>query len=191
MGSPGQELETQLGDSFSVTAQGQGELDLGPARLEADAVHFEFECLSVGSFALGHQGLAVSCSEEDEGRSVASGLMPMEALTDSAIVVATEAEARWRLTAWFVSTDRVPLAVNERGETYGIDSDQASPDLIQAVATNGETGYVRRTELDQSGGPVPTSPAEAAIYSPEDSIISVYERDGTTVIGEFLVSATG
>lgn len=79
--------------------------------------------------------------------------------------------------------------INDAGESYGIGSsleNNNDPDLILAEATNGLTGYVRATDLE--GGDPPSSPEEAvkSSYTP-DRQIPVYESDGKTVIGYFVV----
>lgn len=92
-------------------------------------------------------------------------------------------------------------ATNARGLTYGSAADaispDAEPDLIRAEATNGRLGYVRKTELDAVDG----TAAMAGFSSPEDALawqadnagreftVAVYLEDGTTVIGEFVVTA--
>ena len=59
------------------------------------------------------------------------------------------------------------------------------PDLIAVEASNGRTGYVYAEELS---GPLPSSPEEAATWTPPPArSIPVYEADGTTIIGEFTV----
>ncbi|SDS84568.1 hypothetical protein [Microterricola viridarii] len=89
--------------------------------------------------------------------------------------------------------------MNRQGLTYGsaVDaiSPETEPDLIQAVATNGKEGFVRKTELDAVNG----TAAQASFKSPEDAlkwqategakdhVIPVYGVDGSTVLGEFLV----
>ncbi len=90
-------------------------------------------------------------------------------------------------------------STNAEGETYGSALDAVSPgtepDLIQAVASNGEVGYVRKTELDEANGTAAAagfkSPAEALAWQQSigstDQTISVYAKDGTTVIGTFTV----
>ncbi|WNM24430.1 hypothetical protein [Demequina capsici] len=89
-------------------------------------------------------------------------------------------------------TTRYGTAGAGRGETYGVDADDAHPDLIAAYATNGKVGYIRRTELEAVQGPLPTSPAEAAARmqdpTPGTGSIPVYESDGVTVIGEFTIT---
>lgn len=82
---------------------------------------------------------------------------------------------------------------NDNGLTYGSSADATSPgnepDLIQAMATNGKSGYVYRTDLTP---PEPASPEEAVAQNAlndEPKVISVYEQDGATVIGEFVLAA--
>lgn len=85
---------------------------------------------------------------------------------------------------------------NQRGQTYGSGLDAMSPedepDLIRVEATNGETGYANRTDLE---APAPASPAEAvaqqAARAGKPDIIPVYEVDGVTQIGEFVARLNG
>lgn len=92
-------------------------------------------------------------------------------------------------------------AVNDNGLSYGSSADASSlenePDLIEVLATNGRTGYVLKRDLDAADGTAATQ----TFKSPEDALewqrsrgsapvtIPVYESDGTTVIGEFTVTA--
>jgi hypothetical protein len=78
---------------------------------------------------------------------------------------------------------------NAKGQTYGsgldATADTGEPDLIAAWATNGRQGYVLRTDLD---GPMPTSPSQAvAMNSAPPRTIPVYDSDGVTQIGVFVV----
>ncbi|MFF1832319.1 hypothetical protein [Paenarthrobacter sp. NPDC058040] len=88
---------------------------------------------------------------------------------------------------------------NASGNTYGFASDSASPegepDLIAALTTEGRAGYVSKAELDVANG----TSASLEFKTPEDAVrwmetegradrvIPVYEADGRTVIGEFVV----
>lgn len=82
---------------------------------------------------------------------------------------------------------------NAEGLTYGSALDAVSaedePDLILAVATNGNVGYVLATDLD---GEEPQTPEEAiaqqAANAGKSRTIPVCEADGTTVIGHFVIS---
>lgn len=90
--------------------------------------------------------------------------------------------------------------INDAGDTYGSAADAVSPetepDLIAAEAANGRVGYVRKAELDEANG----STAAESFTSPEDALrwqesegaedrwVNVYELDGSTVIGAFLIA---
>lgn len=73
---------------------------------------------------------------------------------------------------------------NSRGQTYGsmVKSDELgeTPDLVEALATNGKVGYVRLDELE-----APSSESRQARYLP------VYESDGVTVIGQYVSGGQG
>lgn len=81
--------------------------------------------------------------------------------------------------------------INNNNETYGsgllAESLGVDPDLIAAVGTNGQEGYVRSEDL----APVPTSPSEAVKESSKAFItqtIPVYNLLGE-VIGEFVMDS--
>ncbi|WSB17294.1 ATP-dependent Lon protease [Streptomyces albidoflavus] len=82
---------------------------------------------------------------------------------------------------------------NAKGETYGSGLEATSPgnapDLIRAYTTGGEVGYVKRAELEDE--PAPASPREAVALQKRlagaDRRIAVYDADGTTVLGDFVV----
>lgn len=101
-----------------------------------------------------------------------------------------------------VSTKPIPepvYQVNADGLSYGSAADATSPatepDLIRVEASNGLVGYVIKTELDAANG---TTAAES-FKSPEDAIrwqeaegridhtVTVYDVDGKSAIGEFVV----
>lgn len=86
--------------------------------------------------------------------------------------------------------------VNKNGETYGTglqaDILGYEPDLMLATGENDVLGYVRVTDLDE---PTPSSPEEAYKIQKQrieekytGRYIPLYESDGKTVIGRFLVA---
>jgi hypothetical protein len=80
-----------------------------------------------------------------------------------------------------------PWKVNAHGQTYGIETETGTPDLVAVIATDGRHGYAYATQLE---GPRPTSPADALRQEREDPNgydVPVYESDGTTRIGHFHV----
>ncbi len=88
---------------------------------------------------------------------------------------------------------------NASGETYGSaaisDSPAHEPDLIQAASSDGQTGYVKKVDLDQADG----TTAAQSFKTPEDAlkwqegegsldhVVPVYLSDGKTQIGTFTV----
>ncbi|MFK4638216.1 hypothetical protein [Paenarthrobacter histidinolovorans] len=88
--------------------------------------------------------------------------------------------------------------VNSRGQTFGsIAQDQvAEPDLILAKATNGKIGYVNNVELKVATGhpSLFKSPEEALKWQAAQNnravSVPVYEDDGMTTIGEFVIAPT-
>jgi hypothetical protein len=85
--------------------------------------------------------------------------------------------------------------VNANGQTYGSDSNvswNSQPDLISAIATNGKSGYISRDALEAVDGSDVNSPSQATAYmanTKSSRTIPVYEQDGTTVIGSFVIPA--
>lgn len=84
---------------------------------------------------------------------------------------------------------------NANGQTFGSllnsTSSATDPDLVQVIATNGETGYVYSSQLNPAA---PSSPAAALAQqaaSTSARYIPVYAQNGTTVIGQFEVSEPG
>jgi hypothetical protein len=93
----------------------------------------------------------------------------------------------------FVLATDSPLEKNENGQTYGSVSGRSIedvPDLVAARGIDGITvGYVKSTDLFS---PLPSSPEEAVKMQLEKDArglytIPLYESDGKTVIGEFLM----
>lgn len=82
---------------------------------------------------------------------------------------------------------------NENGEIYGseifLDEIGVQPDLILAEGTNGEIGYVRAEDLNDSDVLTPAQ-AMSKMVNKEADIIPLYNSDGTTVIGSFMLEPT-
>lgn len=104
-----------------------------------------------------------------------------------------------QMASAFYKSDRAAAGypVNSKGETYGPDMPDvygSSPDLILAMGTNGEDGYVRASELNDSGYPGGVNnPEQALAYmewlktQPATRYIPLYDQEGN-VIGRFGVS---
>jgi len=109
------------------------------------------------------------------------------------VTIKTEPGSQWQLTAKYVKQERTELGVNAKGETYGMESpENGVPDLIAVTATNGANGYVYAKDLH--GGPMPTSPEDAAknfstARPPHE--IAVFLSDGETKVGVFMAAGSG
>ena len=79
------------------------------------------------------------------------------------------------------------INVNEHGMTYGsylAAGNSEAPDLIAAIATNGQAGYILRTDFEINNS-LTLEQVQAGIDNVE-CYIPVYDSNGETVIGEFL-----
>jgi hypothetical protein len=82
----------------------------------------------------------------------------------------------------------LPLQRNDNGQIYGIYA--LGADLIAATSAEGLFGYVYREDLDNE--PDFKTPEEALAWQasrPPERIIPVYESDGKTVIGTFVIKS--
>lgn len=87
---------------------------------------------------------------------------------------------------------------NALGLTYGSAahavSSESEPDLILVETADGATGYVYKADLDDAQGPGDDATPDEVLEwmnSPEarqDREVPVYEVDGTTVIGTFVIT---
>lgn len=108
---------------------------------------------------------------------------------------ASEAQQESRATA------PVPeFPANDNGQTYGsVDgvTRDDHPDLVLVEATNGRTGYVDNSLLDEATGANVSSPEEAIAWmeklaaADSNERIPVYDADGKTQIGTFEIDRGG
>jgi hypothetical protein len=127
---------------------------------------------------------------------VASEVVPLGPGVDS-VTITTSANASWTLRASYVNQVTTSWGVNAKGETYGVQNQQGTPDLLAVVIDHGKVhGYVESSELNCAAGGDVNSPAEASKWDKESKnrnvSVPVYNSDGTTVIGTFVTGdATG
>lgn len=183
---PGADHVTQLGASVTETHTGPATLNLGAVPDGATHLSLELTCLSAGTFTL-TDGAGLRCTEIDAGNTSASYDLPLSGAGNAAAIQTTEG-AKWQATATYVALEATGWAVNENGQTYGVQNDHGTPDLVAAIATNGQAGYVYSSALQ---GPEFGSPEEALAWQRdhgEEQVLPVYEADGVTVIGEFIIA---
>ncbi|QOR70708.1 hypothetical protein IM660_19415 [Ruania alkalisoli] len=172
---------------------GPGQIALGPAPEETDQVWFDLTCLDPGTVDF-PGGAAVTCSAGERS----SGSLPlwsgrdMLISDDGVLTVDAPADMSWQISLWYQDVVVEPFAVTGNGQTYGTPNDvYGEPDLIAAIATNGEVGYVYAEDLRLAFGPEPTSPEDAVEYTEraagQTALVPVYEVDGETQIGEFRI----
>ena len=169
--APGASIDTQLGNMVTGTRTGTATIALGPAPATATDVSLSLTCLSVGTFTFPN-GSSTSCSAADLSQTPpsdgpASEVVPLSPGVDS-VTITTSANATW--------------------------IQQGTPDLI-AADQGGTSGYIKASDMNCASGPKPTSPAQAlewqSAHQNQSVSIPLYQSDGTTVIGTFIIGSTG
>lgn len=186
---PGGTRTTELGDPMTFTETGTTTVQLTAPPDGATALTSALVCLSPGRLVW-PDGASMSCGANDVVEPDAdprdAGYNVLDLVPgDTTFTVKASPEMRWKLSATYVHTEQTPWGVNAQGQTYGVENDDGSPDLVAVHATNGRQGYAYTAELD---GPQPTSPADALAQNdayPDGRDVPVYESDGLTRIGTF------
>lgn len=180
---PGGQAVTQLASPDTATGTGTETIDLGTPPAGSTAIYLSFSCLTAGTFTFA-DGSQVDCGTADAGPDSppVTGTIPIAPGQDSTTITAPPG-ARWRLVASYASVTATAWGVNASGQTYGVQNQHGTPDLIAVIATNHRSGYVY---ADQLFAPPPTTPSQAvAENSAPPRTLTVYESDGKTPIGEF------
>jgi len=194
---PGAPTDTSLGAAVTATRSGSATIDLGPRPAGATDVSLTLTCLTPGTFDFPN-GSSVSCSAADLSNPTvapqASEVVPLSPGMDT-VTIDTSANASWTLRALYVNRATTPWGINASGQTYGVANQNGTPDLIAVVIDQGKTqGYVEASELNCASGGDVQSIAQALAWDKQNRNISipVYESDGTTIIGTFIIGgATG
>ncbi|MDQ1572643.1 MAG: hypothetical protein QOH44_202 [Actinomycetota bacterium] len=195
-GVPGSQQVTTLTAPTHVVETGTATVPLAAAPTRTTDIHLELVCLSPGTLVF-PDGASVSCAATDVGTRSAIATYDMAAKPGQTSTTITTASAttKWSLTATWVTSTTTKWGTNSRGQTYGVQNSNGTPDLIAVEATNGKVGYVFAKQLADADGDTAarhfTSPAEALAWQKahegKTSSIPVFESDGTTKIGVFTV----
>jgi hypothetical protein len=190
---PGADIVTEVAAPAEGIHTGTQTVNLGPAPEGATHISMELTCLSVGTL-YAEDGASMGCGPDgiDGWGGFTIALEPGQHSTE---IRTSTPEVRYRLRATYVNRTPTEWAVNENGDTYGAANDRGEPDLLSVIATNGEFGYSYTEELDEASGRTAsekfTSPAEALAWQEarlgKSFAVPVYEADGETVIGEFVI----
>lgn len=186
---PGGTETTTYGTPRTATYTGTAMIDLGERPDEATGVDIELTCLSSGELTY-PDGASQQCSAADVGEENPGWVVDLGPGVQEVTITATEG-ASWKVATTYVSTRTIAWGINAKGETFGVENEFGTPDLIGVVATNGRTGYAYSEDLENAGGPPPTSPEEAGARQSANAgktfTVPVYESDGETRIGEFTI----
>jgi hypothetical protein len=191
---PGAPIDTQLGAFVSATRTGSATIDLGPRPATANDLSLKLTCGTVGTFTFPN-GASLSCDATDvsnpQGFRTASEVVPLSPGVKS-VTITTSANASWTLQVAYVNQVTTSWGVNASGQTFGVRNQEGTPDLLAVVINQGEThGYLESSELNCAAGGDIQTPAEALTWdkvSANRSVsIPVYDSNGTTVIGTFVV----
>jgi hypothetical protein len=196
---PGAPIDTPLGNIVTVTRTGSATINIGPPPAKATDLSLTLTCLTVGTFTFSN-GSWLSCDAADlrQPPPDAQDAIEVVPLTpgEETVTVTTSANASWTLRAVYVNRVTTPWGTNATGQTYGVQNQNGTPDLIAVVTDEGKSGYVNAAELNCAGGGDVKSPTQALAWDKvsenRDISIPVYTSDGTTVIGTFIIGkATG
>ena len=193
LSAPGGTVTVSLAVPVTVTRTGAATVALGSPPKGTTAISWTLTCLSAGSFTFtGPGGAIVTCS----AGSHSSDVQPMRP-GQTSITVATGPTVSWELRAEYVKTVATPFGVNAKGETYGVsNSPHGTPDLQVAPLSAGVPGgYLTTKQFDCASGGDVSNPTQAIAWDTfnqhTNTVIPVYESDGTTVIGHYVVGPSG
>lgn len=194
---PGSTEVTTISEEGVHEHTGSATLELGPAPTQAKSIAIEFICLSPGQFGLPGGGTMICDAPLSDFTDVGAVFdrYPLSPGRNTLAVTAAPTAA-WKLRATFVTARTTNWGVNAKGQTFGAHNDRGDPDLVMVVATNRRSGYALKTQVDRPDDlPPPKTPKEAlarqAARPPGGTAIPVYESDGVTVIGQFIVGGDG
>ncbi len=188
---PGSDQVTTYGSPTVGEFTGTASFDLGPRPAGATSVSIELTCLSPGTYTF-PDGASIVCDDNTMTRP-ALYRMPLPGNQRAVTITATPG-ARWKINVSYSSAVATAFGVNAQGETFGVENENGTPDLIAVTATNGKGGYAYARDMAAAEGPPPTSPEDAVSRNGRTVSVPVYESDGTTLLGEFVIgpaNATG
>lgn len=193
---PGGDSVTTLSAPVFGTYSGTATVDLGTAPAGVTNLAVELTCLTPGRLVF-DDGASIVCDAANPGKQSGpnGGYSIPLAPGQHTVTITTEPGASWAIKASYVQQTTTDWAVNSHGQSYGVLNANGAPDLVAVVASNGKTAYAHSKDLDDANG----TAAATSFKSPEDALacqnanrgktfsVPVYESDGTTRVGEFIV----
>ena len=162
---------------IDTVGEGDGRIPLPAAPTDATHVSAQLTCLEPGRFSWGtdpQNSPSIACRREDVGTRSAASWFDFALSDADALHIGADAGSRWRLAVVFVSKEPTDWGINDRGDSFGVESQRGTPDLIAVVASNGIDGYVYADDLAEANG----SRAALDFDSPEDAIAWQEKRRG-------------
>jgi hypothetical protein len=197
--TPGAPVDSPLSNIVIATRTGTATIDLGTPPATSTDISLSLTCLTVGTFYFPN-GSSESCDTADMSQPplyrTASEVVPLTPGVYSVTVISS-ANQSWTLQVTYVNQVITPWGANANGQTFGATNVNGTPDLVAVVIDHGTTdGYVKRSDLSCAESGDVKSPAEALTWDKESRnrniSIPVYESNGMTVIGRFIMGdATG
>jgi hypothetical protein len=209
---PGGDVHTDLATPVVTSRVGTASIPLGVRPKGASEVSLQFFPQDVGTYAFGRGGASETVTAAMLARSVGpasttSGDLPTAAVVlrvaqldpggRSFTITTSASTLRWSASLTWVGSRTTPWGINARGQTYGMQNADGTPDLVAVEATNGNDGYAYRKDLDDADGIASIK----SFSSPQDALkwqrahqgrvvrVPVYESDGTTMVGTFCIGA--
>jgi hypothetical protein len=197
---PGTDRVTVLSSESEGTFTGDAALELGDPPADATHISVALTCLDAGTFRF-DSGATITCGAGSTGEDTAAAIhhLPVTDGTRSVEIHTDKPGTRWRVSASYVNRTPTDFGVNANGQTYGTgigrDLDER-PELLAVIASNGIAGYAYTAELNEASGLTATGDSsmnadEAQAWQEsrrgKTFSVPVYESDGETPIGEFLI----
>jgi hypothetical protein len=192
---PGAPVDTPLANIVTATRTGSATVKLGPPPAKSTHLSLILTCRTIGTFYFPN-GSGMSCDATDLRRPFPEGQQASEVapLTpgQNAVTITTSAHASWTLQAVYVNQVTTPWGTNAADQTYGVQNQKGTPDLIAVVVDHGKAqGYVKASELSCAERGDVKTPVQALTWDKESQnrniSIPAYKSDGTTVIGSFII----
>lgn len=190
---PGADIVTAVDQPVEGTYTGTQTIDIGPPREGATHIMVELICLTPGTVYFPDGG-SMACSPRDVGSSsfASSPLVLGEHATE---IRASGPEVRYEAKVVYENRTPTDLQVNANGDTYGVTGEGEEPNLVAVIATNGKSGYSYTEDLDDASGATASrsfkGPADALAWQEKQRgkkfLVPVYESDGETLIGDYLI----
>jgi hypothetical protein len=192
---PGTGVDSSLGNAITATRTGTATIDIGAPPATSTDLSLLLTCFTVGTFYFPN-GSSLSCDAADLTHTPpidrqASEVVPLTAGVDT-VTIKTNPNSTWSLQVMYLNQVTTPWGVNASGETYGVANQNGTPDLMAVTINQGTTnGYVKESDLNCAGGGGVKSLAEALAWDKgsqnRNISIPVYESDGATVLGTFVI----